>query len=192
MRLSSSIAASASSGLTSRNVSESRASTSLANATDPATPRTPRATRTRARVGWDVPPSSIEITSGMCCSNGQYPIGMIDWGNGSWWLAGPYGKFPTKSLSFNGPTLTSAMFRLVTPRRLLTFDVYNGGSADTSLTVSCPGQPTRHSTIPAGVVNAYFCRRLGVPEFEGALKTRESFHHSAPCSNIRIRGDDEA
>src|SRR5438477_9789812 len=47
-------------------------------------------------------------------------------------------------------------------------------------------------TIPAGVVNAYFCRRLGVPEFEGALKTRESFHHSAPCSNIRIRGADEA
>ena len=55
-----------------------RARTSLANATDPATPATPRTTKRWARLGCEVPPSSIEITSGMCWSSGQYPIGVIN------------------------------------------------------------------------------------------------------------------
>src|SRR5712692_9423696 len=47
-------------------------------------------------------------------------------------------------------------------------------------------------TISVGVVNADLRRRLGVREFEGALETRKSYDHGAPCSNICVGGDDDA
>src|SRR5258708_11393341 len=32
--------------------------------------------------------------------NGQYPTGVIDWGNNAWFLSGPWGQFTTNSVSF--------------------------------------------------------------------------------------------
>jgi hypothetical protein len=84
--------------------------------------------------------------------NGQYPSGVIDWGAGAWYHSGPWGVFTTKSVSFNGPDLTSASFTFVTPRRLVRLDAYNGGSATTTVTLRCPGQADVTQTVGAGQV----------------------------------------
>jgi hypothetical protein len=78
---------------------------------------------------------------------GQYPSGVIDWGNGAWWLSGPYGQFQSNSISFNGAGPKSAAFTLVTAHTLAQFDAFNGGTASTTVTVSCPGQATKSTTL---------------------------------------------
>jgi len=78
---------------------------------------------------------------------GQYPAGLIDWGQSEWYLSGPWGRFTTKSVSFNGPVPTSASFTLLTPKRLTRFDAYNGGTVVASVTLACPGQPTRQVSV---------------------------------------------
>lgn len=82
--------------------------------------------------------------------NGQYPSGLIDWGNGAWFLSGSYGAFDSNSIGFNGAGPTSANFRFITPRRLVQVDVYNGSNRQPStVTVSCAGQPTVSVNVPA-------------------------------------------
>src|ERR1700704_4686199 len=60
--------------------------------------------------------------------NGQYPVGVIDWGsNSAWRVAGPWLKFTTNSVSFNGDGPTSGSFTFVNPARLVSVDAFNGG-----------------------------------------------------------------
>ena len=84
--------------------------------------------------------------------SGQYPTGVIDWGANAWYLSGPWGAFTTKSVGFNGAGPTSASFAFVTPRRLVSVRAYNGGSAATTVTLSCAGQPTVTTALAAGQV----------------------------------------
>jgi hypothetical protein len=79
--------------------------------------------------------------------NNQFPSGVIEWGNGQWWLSGPYGDFTTKSIGFNGPGLTQATFSFVTPHRVVSIEAYNGG-APTIVTLRCVGQPDVVVPIP--------------------------------------------
>ena len=44
---------------------------------------------------------------------GQYPMGGINWGNGSWYLSAPWGPFTTNSISFNGFGTLSASFNFI-------------------------------------------------------------------------------
>jgi hypothetical protein len=81
--------------------------------------------------------------------NGQYPSGVINWGNNRWYLSGPYGAFTTNSVGFNGAGPTSASFTFVNARRLVRVDAYNGDSSATTVTLSCAGQPTVTVSIPA-------------------------------------------
>src|SRR5215510_9343228 len=81
--------------------------------------------------------------------NGQYPSGVIDWGTNAWYLSGPWQQFTTNSIGFDGAGPTSEPFTFVTPRRLLAIDAYNGGSVTSTITLSCSGQPTRTSSLPA-------------------------------------------
>jgi hypothetical protein len=74
--------------------------------------------------------------------NGQYPGGVIDWGTNVWFLSGPYGAFRTNSVGFNGNGPLSASFSLVSPKRLVQLDAYNGGPTASTITLSCAGQPT--------------------------------------------------
>jgi hypothetical protein len=83
--------------------------------------------------------------------SGQYPTGVVDWGNGAWFLAGPWGQFTTNSISFNGGTFSSASFNFTSPRMLIQLDAYNGSTtAATTLTLSCAGQPTVSQSLTAG------------------------------------------
>jgi hypothetical protein len=75
---------------------------------------------------------------------------VIDWGSKQWYLSGPYGRFTTNSVGFNGAGPTSAAFTFLSPRRLLQVDAYNGGSTATTVTLSCAGQPTKTQSVAAG------------------------------------------
>jgi hypothetical protein len=82
--------------------------------------------------------------------DGEFPTGLIDWGTGSWWLAAPWGKLTTRSISFNGPEHTSATFTIVQPRRLLRLDAYNGGNESTVVTLSCGDETPVERKLDAG------------------------------------------
>jgi hypothetical protein len=79
--------------------------------------------------------------------NGQYPEGVIDWGGQTWWHSGPWRGMTTKSVSFNGAGITQAALRFVTPRRLIRLDVFNGGPAPSTVTLSCAGQTDKVATL---------------------------------------------
>src|SRR5262245_3104259 len=79
--------------------------------------------------------------------NGQYPSALIDWGTNAWYLSGPWGAFRTNSIGFNGPAPANASFTFLSPRRLVQIDAYNGGSAASTVSVSCAGQTTRQVTV---------------------------------------------
>jgi hypothetical protein len=81
--------------------------------------------------------------------NGQYPSGVINWGSNAWRVGGPWGKFTTNSVSFNGDGPTSASFTFVNPRQLVSLDAYNGAASASTITLSCAGQPTVTLSVAA-------------------------------------------
>jgi glucose/arabinose dehydrogenase len=84
--------------------------------------------------------------------NGEYPTGLIDWGSGNWLLSGPWQLFTTNSVSFNGAGPTSAPVSFVTPRFLISVRAYNGGGVPSTVTLSCDGNPSAQTVVPAGQV----------------------------------------
>jgi lysophospholipase L1-like esterase len=86
--------------------------------------------------------------------NGQYPSGTIDWGSSRWWHSSPWGRFTTKSISFNAAGVTSASFTFVSPRRLQRLNAYNGGGSASTVSLSCAGQPTQTVSVAAGALVA--------------------------------------
>jgi hypothetical protein len=74
--------------------------------------------------------------------NGEYPAGVIDWGQNNWYLSGPFGAFTTNSVGFNGRGPTSEAFNLLRALRLVRLDAYNGGTTTTTVSLTCPGQST--------------------------------------------------
>lgn len=81
--------------------------------------------------------------------NGQYPVGIIDWGTNKWYLASPWGSFTSNSISFDGASATSATFTFLTPAVLTNVDVYNGGTGASVVTLSCTGNTTKTQSISA-------------------------------------------
>ena len=59
------------------------------------------------------------------------------------------GRVPHQSIGFNGGGPTSGSFTFLSPRRLIQVDAFNGGTAASSLSISCSGQPTRQATLAA-------------------------------------------
>lgn len=80
---------------------------------------------------------------------GEYPSGVIQWGTGNWYHSRPWELFTTKSVSFNGPSISSASLTFVSPRRLVSLLAYNGGG-DSTTSISCPGQATRSVVVAGG------------------------------------------
>lgn len=81
--------------------------------------------------------------------SGQYPSNVADWGTNQWYLSGPFGSFQSNSISFNGAGPTSAPVRFMSARRLVSIDAYNGGSATTTVTLSCAGLTSVQRTVNA-------------------------------------------
>lgn len=83
---------------------------------------------------------------------GQYPNGLVNWGNGFWYLSSPWQEFNTKSVSFNGPAdISEAVFNILQPGHLESLQAYNGGSLPSAVTLGCLGQPTRAVTVNQGI-----------------------------------------
>ncbi len=71
---------------------------------------------------------------------GQYPSGVIDWGEGKWQVYAPSGRMSTFSLGTvdgNGQPLR-AVFRFFHPRILIYLDVYNPLAQEVKLTLRAP------------------------------------------------------
>jgi glucose/arabinose dehydrogenase len=84
---------------------------------------------------------------------GQYPTGVINWGTGGqWYHSAPWGGFPTKNMGFSGPSVSSATFTFVSPRRLVSIRAFNGGTGSSTVTISCAGQPTVTQTVARGAL----------------------------------------
>lgn len=80
--------------------------------------------------------------------DGQYPIGVIDWGVSRWWLSRPWGNFATNSISFP-PEGRSEHFSFVSPRRLISIQAFNGGATPSTVTLACDGNLTVRQEIAA-------------------------------------------
>jgi hypothetical protein len=141
-------------------------------ATPTSTPRAAStATRTPTPATAPVGTQAINFddVSGNRPLSGQYPSNLIDWGTGAWWLSGPYGRFTTNSVSFDGTTPRSATFRFTSPRRPVQIDAFNGGSAYSTVTLACNGTlvnqmslgPNQLTTLPSGIVGTCSTVTLG-------------------------------
>ena len=69
---------------------------------------------------------------------GQYPSGIIDWGNGEWLIGTPFGKFGTFTLTLADPKAPRAEFRFYTPHIFAGVDIYNDGDSDAAVTIRSP------------------------------------------------------
>ncbi len=118
--------------------------------------------------------------------NGQYPTGLIDWGTGQWSISDAWGAFTTKSLSFNGGAISSAGLAFLSPIRVLRFEAYNGGSGSSTVTVTCPTQPTIQSVVAAGQVRtiatgwAQSCASATISSSNGWSTNFDNFEIDAP------------
>jgi hypothetical protein len=117
--------------------------------------RTPTATNTPTRT-----PTPTTVTGSQTVSfddlsspnrtlGGQYPSGVINWGTNSWYLSGPWRRFTTNSISFNGGTPRSASFGFVSPRRLVQLDAFNGGTGASTVSLGCDAQTPLQVTLAA-------------------------------------------
>jgi hypothetical protein len=112
--------------------------------------------------------------------NGQYPSGLIDWGSGGWWLSGPYGRFTTKSVSFTS-SRTSSSFSFLTAQRLVHLDLYNGGTAAATITITCTSQPTLTLSLAAGELRTQdtgwsgTCTAVSIASTNGWLTNFDNF-----------------
>lgn len=69
--------------------------------------------------------------------SGQYPQGMVDWGQNIWYVAGPVGDFDSKNIRFNDGRGRSEVFNFLSPKTILAFEVYNDASWPTFVYLSC-------------------------------------------------------
>ena len=69
---------------------------------------------------------------------GQYPSGVIEWGNGEWQIGTPYGKFGTFTLALSDPKAPRAGFDFFTPLVFVGVDIYNDGESDATITFRSP------------------------------------------------------
>jgi hypothetical protein len=78
---------------------------------------------------------------------GQYPSGVIDWGDGGWQIGTPFGKFGTFTLVLSDPNAREAAFAFYAPHIFTGIDVYNDGDRDATVTVRSPETREQSFTI---------------------------------------------
>jgi len=70
--------------------------------------------------------------------HGQYPLGVIDWGEEQWKVHTPDGAFGTFSIAIADPRQEAVGFRFYSPRTIIGVDIYNGDAKEAEVTISCP------------------------------------------------------
>jgi len=80
----------------------------------------------------------------------EYPSGVVDWGTDAWRINVPEGGFGTFNLALADAKAKTAEFRFHWPRVFVGVDVYNGGSADATVTIHSPEIRELSFTIKPG------------------------------------------
>jgi hypothetical protein len=90
----------------------------------------------------EMPPSTITFDDPHLAAGtplaGQYPSGVIDWGNGEWKIGTPFGKFGTFNLALTDSKVSQAEFGFYAPTVFVGLDVYNDGDKDATITFGSP------------------------------------------------------
>jgi hypothetical protein len=81
---------------------------------------------------------------------GEYPSGVIDWGEGEWKVCPPAGRMSTFSLGAVETNATKGQFRFFYPRVLMRLDVYNPLAQDVTLTLRAPEMREVTFSLKAG------------------------------------------
>jgi hypothetical protein len=81
---------------------------------------------------------------------GEYPSGVIDWGEGEWKVCPPSGRMSTFSLGAAERNVTKGQFRFFYPRILMRMDVYNPLPEDVTLTLRAPEMREVTFSLKAG------------------------------------------
>ena len=81
---------------------------------------------------------------------GQYPAGVIDWGEEQWRIHVPDGGFGTFNLALADPRSSTAEFRFYWPRIFVGVDVYNAGSSEATIVVRSPEIREKSFTVKPG------------------------------------------
>ena len=69
---------------------------------------------------------------------GQYPSGVIDWGDGEWMVCAPGGRMSTFSLCASDSKTSRGVFRFAFARTLISLDVYNPTDHEVTFTLRAP------------------------------------------------------
>jgi hypothetical protein len=75
--------------------------------------------------------------------SGPFPTGEINWGTGQWTVNPPYGAFTSKNVSFFGGSISSATLQMLQPRALQRLQIYAEPNRPSTITLTCPGNPTQ-------------------------------------------------
>ena len=81
---------------------------------------------------------------------GEYPSGVIDWGEEEWKVCPPAGRMSTFSLGAVETSATKGQFRFFYPRILIRLDVYNPLAQDVKLTLRAPEMREVTFSLKAG------------------------------------------
>jgi hypothetical protein len=82
--------------------------------------------------------------------NGGYPTARIDWGQGTWKISPPSGKFGTFHLALTNSAAKAAEFQFASPRIFVGIDAYNGSRGDETLIIRSPEHQEQTITLHAG------------------------------------------
>jgi hypothetical protein len=80
---------------------------------------------------------------------GQYPTGVVDWGNAGWKIAVPSGKFGTFTLAVADPEAKAADFNFPVPYIFVGIDAYNDESHDATISIRSPENREESFTVKA-------------------------------------------
>ena len=81
--------------------------------------------------------------------HGQFPVSVVDWGSSQWYHFASWKRLTTKHFGFDQAGIKSGTFNFVGQRTVSRLDVYNGGTGDSTVTLTCPGQPVKSVTLAA-------------------------------------------
>jgi hypothetical protein len=79
--------------------------------------------------------------------HGEYPTGVLDWGDGQWKIATPGGKFGTFNLALADAKSRRASFAFLKPHIFSGVDIYNGGTETADITIQATDVPDVEVTL---------------------------------------------
>jgi hypothetical protein len=123
---------------------------------------------------------------------GQYPTGVIDWGDGAWKICPPEGRMSTFSLCSADPQATKAQFRFCHPRILMRLDIYNPLPQNVIVTIRAPEMREVTYTLRSGElqrVNTGWMNRASGLTLESVHLSALRFDNLAYSAYIWARGD---